>query len=232
MAEKIMRKIERVLGIPSNAVQAYLKLKKFHSRPRSIDESVYTALNFGGHGYFKVRTMQIPAEIIALARAVEELNPKIILEIGTAFGGTLFIWAQLASEHVISCDIESKRIPGLIYKSFPPPDSRCKVTLMTGNSHTYEFKQRVKRRLSGASVDFLFIDGDHTEQGVEDDYYAYKEFVRPGGIIAFHDIVEKQLLPQNQVYHFWKRLKTLEQTEEFIYDSDQTGYGIGIVRVR
>lgn len=232
MAGKKMRKIERALCIPLNAVQAYFKLKKFHSRPRSIDESVYTALNFGGHGYYKVWAMQIPAEIMALARAVEALKPKIILEIGTAFGGTLFIWAQLASEQVISCDIESKRIPGLIYKSFPPPDSGCKVTLMTGNSHAYEFKQRVKRHLNGAMVDFLFIDGDHTVEGVEDDYYAYKEFVRPGGIIAFHDIVEKQLLPQNQVYHFWKRLKTLEQTEEFIYDSEQTGYGIGIVRVR
>ena len=55
--------------------------------------------------------------------------------------------------------------------------------------------------------------------------------MRPGGIIAFHDILENQPLPVNQVYHLWKVLRDELDTEEFVQDSEQCGYGIGIVRV-
>ena len=80
-------------------------------------------------------------------------------------------------------------------------------------------------------VDFLFIDGDHTESGVAQDYNDYKGFVRPGGIIAFHDIIENQPLPDNLVYHFWKKVKSGLVTEEFVDDPKQCGFGIGIIRV-
>ncbi len=105
------------------------------------------------------------------------------------------------------------------------------MTLLTGDSHAAEFKQRVARELNGQKVDFLFIDGDHTERGVARDYQDYREFVRPGGIIAFHDIIENQPLPGNQVYHFWKQVKASQNVEEFIDDPRQCGFGIGIIRV-
>lgn len=63
------------------------------------------------------------------------------------------------------------------------------------------------------------------------DYRDYSGFVRPGGIIAYHDLVEKQPLPTNQVYYFWQRLKQVAEVEEFIEDPAQCGYGIGIMRV-
>ncbi len=228
---KVVRKIEYVLGAPFNAFQSFRKLKQFHSKQRTIEEIVNMSLTFGGHGYFKVRTMQIYSEIVALARAVESLKPRTILEIGTAYGGTLFIWSHLATERVISCDIENKGLAALLYKSFPPPSSGCRVTLLTGDSHTDAMKEQVAMQLNGKRVDFLFIDGDHSESGVAADYHAYKRFVRPGGIIAFHDIIKKQHLSTNQVYYFWQELKKEVQTEEFIHDPNQTGYGIGIVHV-
>jgi predicted O-methyltransferase YrrM len=36
-------------------------------------------------------------------------------------------------------------------------------------------------------IDFLFIDGDHSEQGVTRDWNEWSQFVIPGGIVAFHD---------------------------------------------
>lgn len=38
-----------------------------------------------------------------------------------------------------------------------------------------------------ASLDFVFIDGDHTYEGVKADLIAWKDKIRPGGIIAGHD---------------------------------------------
>ena len=36
-------------------------------------------------------------------------------------------------------------------------------------------------------ADFIFIDGDHTEQGLLQDWLAWHELVQPGGIVAIHD---------------------------------------------
>jgi len=44
--------------------------------------------------------------------------------------------------------------------------------------------------LNGEPLDFLFIDGDHTYEGVKRDFEMYSPLVRNGGIIAFHDIVK------------------------------------------
>lgn len=35
--------------------------------------------------------------------------------------------------------------------------------------------------------DLLFIDGDHSYESVKADWEAYKEFLRPGSIVVFHD---------------------------------------------
>ena len=40
----------------------------------------------------------------------------------------------------------------------------------------------------GEKLDFLFIDGDHSYDGVKADFEMYAPMVRPGGLIAFHDI--------------------------------------------
>jgi len=37
------------------------------------------------------------------------------------------------------------------------------------------------------SIDFLFIDGDHDEKAVRQDWEAWHNFVAPGGCVAFHD---------------------------------------------
>jgi predicted O-methyltransferase YrrM len=49
-----------------------------------------------------------------------------------------------------------------------------------------ERSQDVGRRWSG-EVDFVFIDGDHSPDGVRDDWDAWSPHVKPGGVVAFHD---------------------------------------------
>lgn len=227
----VFKKLSRALRHPFNARHAFKRLKDYHAQPRSLDEVVDWAMNFGGGGYMRIKTLQIPSEITRLAQAVRAIEPRIILEIGAASGGTALIWSTLASERVITCDLQDMSHQAPLFTKLPPPGSNCTVTLLSGDSHDPSFKARVARELNGRQVDFLFIDGDHTEQGVTADYNDYKAFVRPGGLIAFHDIVEHQPLPTNQVYHLWKRLKPLAATEEFVNDPGQCGFGIGVLHV-
>ena len=227
----LLKHLSRTLRIPFNRKSALKKLKEFHSKPLNMDTLIDWAMQFPSKGYLRVCSIQKRSEIMSLANAVAELKPKNILEIGTARAGTLFIWANLASSKVISCDLDDASFRRSLYEAFPPPGSECKVIHLTGDSHKKEFLKKVEDELAGEKVDFLFIDGDHTEAGVEADYNDYHHLVRSGGIIAFHDIIEKQYLPGNQVYFFWKRLKEGKVTEEFIDNPEQTGFGIGIVRV-
>jgi predicted O-methyltransferase YrrM len=52
--------------------------------------------------------------------------------------------------------------------------------------------QDVGRRWDGGSVDFVFVDGDHSEDGVRDDWEAWNRHIRPGGNVAFHDARDGQ----------------------------------------
>ena len=40
-------------------------------------------------------------EIIQLAKIVQDKKPKIILEIGTRKGGTLFLWSKITNSNLI-----------------------------------------------------------------------------------------------------------------------------------
>lgn len=55
---------------------------------------------------------------------------------------------------------------------------------------TSKTSQRVKeliKRDPHGQIDCLFIDGDHSEEGVKLDWETYKDLVAPGGLIIFHD---------------------------------------------
>lgn len=226
-----IKELSRTLRIPLNRYYAFRRLKQYHAKPCSLEETIDWAMNFGRYGYFTIKTLQKRSEILALAKVVADLQPRNILEIGTARGGTLLVWASLAKARVISCDLVHFPCQKPLLEALPPPGSNCQIKLLTGDSHTPEMKQRVIDELNGEKVDFLFIDGDHREDGVTADYLNYKDLVRPGGLIAFHDIVESQPLPTNQVYHLWKKLKHLARVEEYVDDPSQCGFGIGLLHV-
>ena len=226
-----LRDISRKIRAPFNKRSALNKLTLFHSKERSLDEIVDMAMDFKTKGLYRVDSVQKREEILALTKAVNSIKPKTILEIGTCNGGTFFIWANLASECIITCDLNKSKVREEFYKYFPPEKSNANVITLEGDSHKPEFLDLVKKHLNGRAVDFLFIDGDHTEAGVRSDYNMYNHLVRSGGIIAFHDILEKQPTPNNQVYYFWKEIKKSTNTEEFVKDHNQTGCGIGIIHV-
>jgi predicted O-methyltransferase YrrM len=76
-------------------------------------------------------------------------------------------------------------------------------------------------------VDFMFIDGDHTYEGVKKDWELYSPMVRKGGVIAFHDIIEAR--PHIGVGRLFEELKEEHGHEALISDPSQDCCGIGII---
>jgi predicted O-methyltransferase YrrM len=224
------RKLLRYLRWPIHARDARARLAALHSRSDDLEHVVRASLDLGSKGFFKVKAQQIESEIQALARRVAARKPRTVLEIGTARGGTLLIWAQLARDLVVTCDLNQPGYRRQLYARFPPPGG-CRVAALAGDSHTPAFRERVIAELGGAPVDFLFIDGDHSLEGVTADYRDYAPLVRPGGLIAFHDIVLHQVTPSSRVRELWLELRRQANAEEIVEDPDQIGCGIGLLAV-
>jgi predicted O-methyltransferase YrrM len=53
----------------------------------------------------------------------------------------------------------------------------------------YESSTKFAKTLKKESLDFVFIDGDHSEEASYDDFLNYYPLVKHGGIFAGHDIV-------------------------------------------
>src|SRR5690349_19378457 len=132
----ILVNLSRQVRAPFNRRQAFQRLEEYHVAPRSLKETVDWAMQFGGRGFYKIGTLQIPDEILRLAEKVQALKPRRILEIGTARGGTLLIWSALASEQVITCDLHHRDAQRELLEALPPPGSQCRVALLTGDSHS------------------------------------------------------------------------------------------------
>lgn len=179
------------------------------------------------------------SELSRLIRLVQPLRPKWVLEIGVCSGGTLALWSRLAhpSAHLIGIDpgINSeaeRRIRAAMTASQTLDLIRC-------DSHSDSAVQEVASILLGNPLDFLFIDGDHSYTGVRQDWQAYSRFVRPGGLIAFHDIVPDHALrfgihtehDAGGVHEFWREIKSSFSYREFVEDPSQNGYGIGVITV-
>ena len=43
------------------------------------------------------------------------------------------------------------------------------------------------RRAGEPPIDFIFIDGDHSYEGLRRDWESWRDMVAPGGVVALHD---------------------------------------------
>lgn len=216
--------------------QHALELKEHLQTAGSLDERVDLA-----RSHSHIRSNQKRGEITPLLERVAGLHPRRIGEIGADKGGTLALFASVAREdaRLLSLDICYPGTCAAVYPTLARAGQQ--IRCLEADSHSPMALAEVKRWLAGETFDFLFIDGDHSYEGVKADYGTYGPLVRPGGIIAFHDIVpdfwtrygKKTASNVGEVPRFWSELKeTVDEWEELIEDPEQDGYGIGVVRVR
>ena len=112
---------------------------------------------------------------------------------------------------------------------------------LRGSSRDEHVLARVARLVADAPVDLLFIDGDHSYEGVAADYRLYRPLVRPGGLIVFHDIVPAATTGDPRAGHrwvggvpqFWQEVRPQGvHSWEFVEHWDQGGFGIGVIEAK
>jgi len=198
----LVKSISFVLGKPIYAIPGLGRFCVFFARRRlvkslnnlgGVDEVVSFAFNFKSFGV-SIRPAQVYEEIRELVRIVSDLKPRVVLEIGTAGGGTLFMFARVSSldATIISVDLPGGRFGGgylkwriPLYKSFVSHGQR--IFLIRADFHDFKMLDVVKKMLGEKQISFLFID-DHRYEGIRREFRMYSLLVRSRGIIASHDI--------------------------------------------
>jgi predicted O-methyltransferase YrrM len=106
------------------------------------------------------------------------------------------------------------------------------IVLLREDSHSLDTREHVRKLLAGRTIDFLFIDGDHTYAGARRDFEIWSELVTPGGHVAFHDILRAPEGSECEVDRLWAELKEkYPERFEFVEDPQQAWHGIGILRM-
>lgn len=162
---------------------------------------------------------------------VSNINPKVIVELGTHKGNSLFSFAQGIKDNNLSTELhgvdswEGDEHAGLypeeIYDSFIDIRKRLYPDVKI-IPHRMYFDEAVDSFKNG-SIDILHIDGLHTYEAVKHDFETWLPKVEKNhGIILFHDVCEKK--EDFGVYKLWEELKEEYKTLTF-----EQYHGLGVL---
>lgn len=171
--------------------------------------------------------IQKSKELDALLDIIVAEKPHTIVEIGTSKGGTLYALCQAAPDDAIIISIDSSWETYALSAQLNSDDefyaSFCKPTqelrFIHADTHDDTTFQYLKNLLAGDTIDFLFIDGDHTYKGVKRDWTMYSPLVAFDGFVAFHDIATHTDQEVScKVDEFWNELKEEHRYVEIYHD--------------
>lgn len=166
------------------------------------------------------------ADLKVLLPLLSQIEPKNILEIGTWKGGSAETWLKAFNPEIF-----------VTYEKSPEPliqEGKIEMPLDIRyyrrwfyfygcDSHDLQRLEWLKE--NNFKFDYLFIDGDHSYQGVKNDFYMYSQFVKPGGIIAFHDALY-YAKDTEEVIIFWQEIKQKYKAMEIKETLNSTGIGV------
>lgn len=168
---------------------------------------------------------QYPNQLSRLVQFLSKINVSSYAEIGCRWGGTFIIVSEVLKRSnkelkTYACDLLEMSEILSEYKNY------TEFKYLQGNSQEPEFFSQFD-----STVDFIFIDGDHSYEGVKSDYINALK-LNPK-YIMFHDIS----CPDMGVSVFWNEIRdkytTHEFTEQYILPTIQHPMlGIGIIELK
>jgi predicted O-methyltransferase YrrM len=197
-------------------------------------------------GDFRVGAVQRKSELCGLLDLLRIERVRAACEIGSFFGGTLFMMTRVLPDDAELFSVDWPEAPGALgrfprarkalHESFAR--DRQRLVVVYGDSRAPSTIDALAGALAGSQLDFLFIDGDHTYEGVKADFLNYTPFLRTGGLVGLHIIADPAITARLFGYSFgspqlWSRLREAYEVREFLDPetiAERNGGGIGVLR--
>ncbi len=175
-------------------------IEAFVRRLGSADIKVLEG-DYTGGMYLQQVPDEITSCIVELIKG--DYHLKNYLEIGVASGGTTFLFNYFFDwDNILIIDDNKHRHKH--YRFRQKILKHVKYKEFIGDSHTKEAYDFAKR----FSFDLIFIDGDHSYEGVKKDIETYLCLLNLGGFVLLHDTLfcagVKQMLEEMKTNKFFK----------------------------
>ncbi len=165
--------------------------------------------------------MQSEAEVWWLLKKLKRIKPlNTILEIGIS-PGSVKLWEQVLKKGGLFIGVDSTpNLSSKLLKYWDYKKSDRKIQLIEGDGREPATKLKVQEvlRREKTQIDFLYIDVRPTYSDTAAAFYNFRDLVRKGGAIGFHDTGAEDVL---------KFFNSLEGEKMKI----QMAHGIGIYYV-
>ena len=194
-----------------------------------------TNVEIGGHKFFdgqRTHLMQSPWE---LADFIFELK-KHETNTGHKFNSFLEVgFSSGINNSVLNKFFNFKHIVGLDYfASSINADNLLgnmlhkNLTLICGNTRS-DYVIDLANKLG--PYDFIFIDADHTYEGVKSDFNNYVPMLSDSGVIGFHDV---ECPDWPRINEFWNELESTNKynMQKFVKKGFLLQYGIGMLTLK
>jgi predicted O-methyltransferase YrrM len=119
----------------------------------------------------------------------------VYVEIGCYAGASACLMLQKDNIQVVSIDLGTPIHEDTVIKNVKKLNVKNNsFTYLKGNSQSKDMVRRLQNIVS--DIDILFIDGDHSKEGVMNDFLLYHEMVILGGYIVFDDYNDHLYSPE------------------------------------
>jgi cephalosporin hydroxylase len=123
-------------------------------------------------------------------------KPITYLEIGSYAGASIsLISSHKYPTNCITLDLGTPISPDIVKRNvFKFKNEQSSFNYIQGNSQDINIINHVRDEIK--EINILFIDGDHSKNGVFEDFNNYSNLVKSGGYIAFDDYLDYQYSPE------------------------------------
>jgi predicted O-methyltransferase YrrM len=160
---------------------------------------------------------------------LREQGVRSVLEIGTGYGGSAFVFGELTGHgRVVTVDFDQQgaaRIDPARRRKQPNPN----FVQITGDSRTDETEALIA---AYAPFDVVYFDTEHPYEDCVDNYARYAKMA--SRFIAQHDInMDEEKWPDAGLPRFWREVTVGKTTVEFINPSPDARFprwgGLGVI---
>lgn len=175
--------------------------------------------------YFNIHDQSWQAHLGFADVLVNELSPKVIVEIGSSSCNSYFALCQAVYQHKIEANCFG-------FGSWKGRDGRFKAEVMAYNKQTYGSFSLLRASTShdalkgfeDESIDILNIVGITNNQEMKETFAEWMPKVRAGGVVLIHNIT----MPEGEkgVTNFWDNLVDSSAEDETMICINSNGLGV------